>query len=330
VKRQGKIIVGDALAVLASMKSGSVQAIITSPPYWGQRDYGIAGQIGAEPSPDAYLRDLVAVLSQARRVLADDGVLWLNVGDKYATKGAPGTLVGSTLQGSQRNQKAARGQKPGRTPMTEAGIRQKELIGLPWMLAFALRADGWMIRSDVIWAKLNPQPESVDDRPTQSHEHVFLLTKSDAYHYDCDAIREPHVDRRTNKKGVTSFRVQGDIRPRGLDRYYHPKGRNRRSVWPIAVSHNTDSQHSAVMPLELARLCVLSGSKPGSVVLDPFCGSGTTGIAAMAAGRDFIGVELAAKSAHDAVRRIRDDQPLFNEVTLSFHSMSEKRSRSHA
>lgn len=280
--------IGNVLDVLPTIAAGRFRCCVTSPPYWGLRDYGHADQLGLEATPEMYVERMVAVFREVRRTLTDDGTLWLNVGDSYAmsTKGSSGkgdkqlSNVGTVIK--DRSWSIPRGLKP------------KDLVGIPWMLAFALRADGWYLRSDIIWAKPNPMPESVTDRPTKAHEYVFLLSKSARYFYDAAAIADvatsdgPRVDKE-------HLSVVGDPRDAGV---YHGRcgqrldgRRNARSVWTIA-SQPFDGAHFATMPPTLAERCILAGSKIGDEVIDPFLGSGTTGMVAERNGRRWFGVEL--------------------------------------
>lgn len=244
----------------------SVHCVVTSPPYWGLRDYGHEGQIGLEATPEEYVAAMVDVFRDVRRVLRDDGVLWLNLGDSYVTAPqgpalGPSGLTGSIAPHAEARLANAIRKRQGPPP----GMKPKDLAGIPWMVAFALRADGWWLRSDVIWAKPNPMPESVTDRPTKAHEYVFLLTKSASYFYDQDAIREPMTDVRTTKKGRSAFRGQATLAPRGADgmddaaRYYPEGGRNARDVWEIAPKPYSGA-HFAVMPEGLAERCILAGT----------------------------------------------------------------------
>lgn len=274
----GEIIVGDARRVLTDFPEGHFRTIVTSPPYWGLRDYGIEGQIGAEMDLDAYIRDLVALFRECRRVLADDGTFWLNVGDSFTSGGR------TWRQTDSKN--AARGMDY-RAP-TPPGLKPKDLIGVPWRLAFALQADGWYLRTDIVWHKPNGQPESVKDRPTRVHEFVFLFTKSERYFYDWEATKEP-VER-NGKYGSA---------PRS-----NPDGKRAlRSVWSINTEPTKDTNF-AVFPPSLVRPCITAGSEPGDRVLDPFMGSGTTGIVALELARDFVGVELSPDIAEVARKRI--------------------------
>ena len=302
-----RILVGDALESLSKMASGSVRCCVTSPPYWGLRDYGVDGQIGLESTPEEFVAKLVAVFREVRRVLADDGTLWLNLGDSMGTKGSSGkgekqiTNAGTLLA-----------DRRWRIP---PGLKPKDLVGIPWMVAFALRADGWYLRSEIIWHKLAPMPESVTDRPTKAHEQLFLLSKSANYFYDADAIAEPSVtgftrDRsRPDDLGVAAEK-SGDF---GSTSCGIGETRNKRSVWTIGPQP-FDGAHFAVMPEALVEPCVLAGSERGDLVLDPFAGSGTVGVVALKNGRDFAGCELNPKYAEVARNRIRDDAPLLNRV----------------
>lgn len=265
---QSAIVVGDALSVLQEIPAGTFRACVTSPPYWGLRDYGIPNQIGAEDDPAAYVEHLVAVFREVARTLTEDGTLWLNLGDSY-------TSGGRTWRAEDRK-------NPARAmvyrPATPEGLKPKDLVGIPWKVAFALQADGWYLRSDIIWHKPNCQPESVKDRPTRAHEYVFLLTRSEHYYYDYAAAREP-----ANGGG---------------------RLRNRRTVWSI----NTEAfpgAHFATFPPALVEPCLLAGSEPGDLVLDPFFGSGTVGEVALALGRGFMGIELNPEYAAIAIARLR-------------------------
>ena len=301
---------GDSLAVLQTLSAASVQCCVTSPPYWGLRDYGHDGQIGLEETPEQYVARLVAVFAEVRRVLADDGVLWLNLGDSYASNPASG---GAGRQEGGKHQRTPRGQY--RRP---DGLKPKNLVGIPWRVAFALQADGWYLRSDTIWHKPNPMPESVRDRPTKAHEYVFLMSKSARYFYDQDAIREPSKDptddrkarSTTKQKRMPTHDVAG-IRP-GSATY---EFRNARSVWTIPTQPYPGA-HFAVMPPALADRCIRAGSRVGDVVLDPFSGAGTTGMVARRLRRQYVGIELNPTFAEMARNRIDDDAPLLNRMAL--------------
>lgn len=263
----GVLFNGGALAMLKGMDDESVQSIITSPPYWGLRDYGVEGQIGAEPTLPGYIAALVEVFEEAKRVLRKDGVFWLNVGDGY-------TSGGRTWRQSDKKL-AARGMTY--RPDTPEGMKPKDLIGVPWMLAFALRDAGWYLRTDIVWNKPNANPESVRDRPTRSHEFVFMFTKSEKYFYDVQATIEPADDGK--------------------------KTRRKRSVWSINTEPFPEA-HFACFPTKLVEPCILASSRPGDVVLDPFFGSGTVGEVARNSGRNFIGIELSEEYTEIAKRRL--------------------------
>ncbi len=268
---------GGALSVLRSMPAGEVQTCITSPPYYGLRDYGHDGQIGLEETPGAYVAQLVEVFREVRRVLRDDGTLWLNLGDRYG-----------------------------------AG---KQLFGMPWSVAFALQDDGWIMRQDIIWHKPNPMPESVRDRCTKAHEYLFLLAKRDRYYYDADAIKErasrgAHVRKRSSTfKKVGSQGGRFGSHDKGSPIVVCDGFRNRRSVWTVATKPYK-SAHFATYPPGLARPCVLAGSPVGGLVLDPFTGSGTTGEVAIRCRRSFVGIELNPTYADMARARVAASVPM--------------------
>ena len=284
------VVEGDALASLHGLPDASAQCCVTSPPYWGLRDYGAEGQIGQEATPEEYVARLVAVFREVRRVLADDGVLWLNLGDSYAANGVSGLALkgaSSTLAGTANHAHSAR------RKTVPCGMKPKDLVGIPWMVAFALRADGWYLRSEVIWSKPNPMPESVTDRPTKAHEQVFLLTKSARYFYDAKAIREAatdpqtHAGKRQNQAATgAGFEIRG-----GLTNQAPRDTRNARSVWAI-TPEPCALAHFATMPPELARRCILAGSRRADIVLDPFGGAATTALMALAHGRRAILCEI--------------------------------------
>ncbi len=265
--RLGEIITGDAREVLKTFPEGSFQTCITSPPYWGLRDYGIKGQIGAEPRLEDYLADLVALFREVRRALKDNGTFWLNIGDSYTSGGR------TWRQTDKKNQ--ARGMDY-RAP-TPDGLKPKDLIGVPWRLAFALQADGWYLRTEIIWNKPNGLPESVKDRPSRTHEYVFLFSKSEDYYYNHDAMKEPA------KNG-------GE--------------RSGRSVWNI----NTEpfrEKHFATFPTTLVAKCLQAGTQSGSRVLDPFFGSGTVGEVCQSLGLPFTGIELKPEYVDIARKRLK-------------------------
>lgn len=301
-----QILIGDCREVLRTIPDESVQCCVTSPPYWGLRDYGVEGQIGQEKSPEEYVRTLLGVFREVRRMLKTDGTCWLNLGDSYASKIVP-------------------------------GYKSKDLIGIPWMAAFALRWDGWWLRSDIIWSKPNCMPESVTDRPTRSHEYIFLLTKSEHYFYDYRAIKEPcsksflndpRHEKGSNENNIKNgYEENGAQNPKGPHRLFgrerskmngdgdkqrgHSRRhagfndrwdkmshaeqcagmRNKRDVWTVSPASYKEA-HFATFPPKLITPCILAGSAAGDTILDPFAGSGTTGEVAISNGRKFIGIEL--------------------------------------
>ena len=283
--RRNEVLIGDALTVLRTLPDESVQCCVTSPPYWGLRDYGHRTQIGAEQTVAEYIHSLVLVFREVRRTLRDDGTLWLNIGDSYTS--------GNRTWRDPDKKNPARGMSY-RAPTPE-GLKPKDLIGVPWRLAFALQADGWYLRADIVWSKPNTMPESVKDRPTRAHEYVFLLTKSLRYFYDEKVIEELAV---VGTRGSTF--TKGKTAAAGLGRVSQlPRAeratRHARSVWTIATQPYKGA-HGAVFPPELPRRCLLAGSKHGDLVLDPFVGSGTTLMVARSLGRDYIGIDLNPES----------------------------------
>jgi len=303
---------GDCLSVLRSMEQGTVDCCVTSPPYFGLRDYGVDGQIGLEPTPDAYVAKLVAVFREVRRVLREDGTLWLNLGDSYAT-GTKADRQQSTNPGVGANNPEAQNSVP--RIGTPVGLKTKDLIGIPWRVAFALQADGWYLRQDIIWHKPNPMPESVTDRCTKAHEYVFLLSKSERYYFNNEAIKEPcskatherakYRWKRAQNGGGSKESMQGhnydnDFGDMTVDL---EKGRNKRSVWTVTTKPYKGA-HFATFPPALIEPCVLAGSRKGGVVLDPFNGSGTTGEVSVLNGRRYVGVELNPEYIKLAVDRI--------------------------
>lgn len=347
------IIQGHVLDILKQMESESVQCVVTSPPYWGLRDYGIEpqiwdavegckhewnelilkgearineaisgmgmsisprktnpeaflkvehkhafclycnawrGSLGLEPTPELYVKHIVEIFRGIKRVLRDDGTLWLNLGDSYA-----GSVKGTN----------------------EIGLKPKDLCGIPWLVALALRADGWWLRSDIIYSKKNPMPESVHDRPTKSHEYIFLLTKSAKYFFDQDAVREAHLHPEKNqisrnKTGAQEQAFMGNA-PTNLGRCgNNPSGRNIRTVWTIATQPFSEA-HFATFPCKLVEPCVKAGSREGDTVLDPFIGSGTVAVVANYLDRRWIGIELNPKYIEMALKRIEKNKPIWVE-----------------
>ena len=266
------------------------QMCVTSPPYFGLRDYGHPGQIGLEPTPEAYIAAMVEVFRCVRDVLADDGTLWLNIGDSYAG----GNMGGSWREGSARADGDVRDDGHSRRNRNGngavSGCKPKDLIGIPWMLAFALRADGWYLRQDIIWHKPNPMPESVRDRCTKAHEYIFLLSKSERYYFDSEAMKEPAICDRIRGPALHRDAISTNGNG-GLSRREPQETRNRRSVWTVATQPYSGA-HFATFPPALIEPCILAGSRPADIVLDPFMGSGTTAQVAQQLGRQYIGCEL--------------------------------------
>lgn len=401
-----KLICGDALEELKKMPDESVHCCVTSPPYWGLRDYRVEGQAGLEPMLDEWIEKMVAVFREVRRVLRDDGTLWLNVGDSYvgAARGDAGDK--STITGGRTSQRESCIAQE-KHKINYSGLKNKDMVGQPWALAFALRADGWWLRSDIIWSKPNPMPESVTDRPTKAHEYLFLLTRSAKYFYDQEAIKEKAINGDpTNPRGSKGTkRPNSKLRKQDAlgkntytgfnDKYKPLEKRNTRTVWTIATEPYPEA-HFATFPTKLVHPCILAGTsekgccpscmapwvrvvkkKPNSmnirirdakkgildsksggkatiqeienygteqngelktigwkpsckcdpkletcnlksaVILDPFMGSGTTGLVSARLGRDFIGIDLNPEYCEMAKRRIEGDMPLFNKVNNS-------------
>ena len=275
------ILIGDAKEKLKELETESIQSVITSPPYWGLRDYGHAEQIGLEKNPNEYINNMVKIFDEVLRVLKKDGTLWLNIADSY-----------SSISDS------------------EIGLKNKDLVGIPWMLAFALRMNGWYLRQDIIWSKPSPMPEPIKDRCTKSHEYIFLLTKSSKYYFDYEAIREPRVSTGNNHQfGGKKYNDPNNLIYDSVGSIYKSDGmRNKRDVWNVA-SKPFKGAHFAVMPELLVEPCLLAGSKPNDLILDPFAGSGTVGVVAKKHNRSFIGIELNPDYAKIANDRI--DETLF-------------------
>jgi site-specific DNA-methyltransferase (cytosine-N4-specific) len=324
---------GDALAVLRTMPDQSVDCCVTSPPYFGLRDYGEEGQYGLEASPAEYVETMRALFAEVRRVLADDGTLWLNLGDSYSskTKGTGGTgrsTLGAASGGNAISEAGilrSQERQQMRTRRFNTDVPEKNLVGIPWRTAFALQDDGWILRNDVIWAKPNAMPESVADRLSTKHEHLFLFSKSPRYWFDLDAVREPLLRPEAVTEGIVfggknpevGSRRGGTYKPSRRDSFARgtkeqlapgqsmvqhredrpdvvagsPLGRNPGDVWTVSTRPFSEA-HFAVMPAELARRAVVAGCKPGGMVLDPFSGSGTTGLVAGQTGRRYVGIDL--------------------------------------
>ena len=296
---------GDCIETMKQWDAGCVQTCITSPPYYGLRDYGHEGQIGLEETPEAFVAKMVEVFREVKRVLRDDGTLWLNLGDSYAGSGGAGNQFGQLDKGLA---KYKQGGKP-----KDIGLKPKDLIGIPWMVAFALRADGWYLRQDIIWHKPNPMPESVTDRCTKAHEYIFLFSKSQKYHFDNDAIKEPLAEStkewgngkegwgKSNKD--SHFTSQSLIRNGNGRMGENGETRNKRSVWTVTTKPYSGA-HFATFPPDLIEPCILAGAPEGGIVLDPFMGSGTTAHTALRAGRQYVGCELNGEYIKLANKRL--------------------------
>ena len=310
-----RILFGDAVEMMRGLPDASLHCCVTSPPYWGLRDYKVAGQIGQERTPEEYVAKMVEVFREVRRVLRNDGTVWLNLGDSYANDDKwGGSSGGKHVKELHGNTGIGRRRKT-------SGLKPKDLIGIPWRVALALQADGWWLRSDIIWAKRNTMPESVTDRPTRSHEYIFLLSKSARYYYDAEAIKEPCIydvdgtgtaarTARTNGNKLLPTAERNGIRRPGKQRGHSRRHdglndrwdkmereqqctgmRNKRDVWAVAPANYPDA-HFATYPPDLIKPCILAGCPVGGVVLDPFAGSGTTGQVALELGRAAVLIEL--------------------------------------
>lgn len=343
-----RIINADCREALRKLDAGSVHCCVTSPPYFGLRDYGHAGQIGLEDNPSTFVTEMVSVFREVRRVLRDDGTLWLNLGDSYTGSSAGQT---SRRQASRTSDKLSDDavEALGRRIGVPQGLKPKDMIGIPWRVAFALQEDGWYLRQDIIWSKPNPMPESVQDRCTKAHEYLFLLSKSQRYHYDASAIAEDGVadnapgnrthrgatayadgdERHRTKVGLTAYsarereRRSRGVPPRhaayassdqsGLDEVERGGRRNKRSVWTVATQPFKDA-HFATFPPDLIEPCIKAGCPEGGTVLDPFGGAGTTGLVADRLGRSAVLIELNPEYAAMARARIAGDGGLFADV----------------
>ena len=300
------ILFGDCKQNLSAFLPNTARMCVTSPPYYGLRDYGgEEKQIGQENTPEEYIQNLVGVFREVREVLTDDGTLWVNIGDSYYNYRPGKAYVKQTV--SKTNQDL-----PEYSPKRSArldGLKEKDLIGIPLMLAFALRADGWYLRQDIIWHKPNPMPESVKDRCTKSHEYIFLLSKNRKYFYDNEAIKEPAKDWGTRDRSKGKYHNEGTgLQPHsGLEKSYPTK--NKRSVWSVTNKPYRGS-HFAVFPPDLIEPCIKAGSEKGDCVLDPFMGSGTTAMVAKSLGRDYIGCELHEEYGNLIEKRIGEYHPV--------------------
>lgn len=267
---------GDAYDVLKQLPAQTFQTAITSPPYWGLRDYNEPAQIGSEERFEDYVERLTKIFRELRRVLSNDGTFWLNIGDSYTSGGRKWRAPDKKNRARAMSYRAP----------TPRGLKSKDLIGIPWRVAFALQNDGWYLRSEIIWHKPNPLPESVKDRPTRSHEYIFLFSKEEQYYYDYKAIQELGINK---------------------------KPRNKRSVWTVKTDPYNGA-HFATFPPGLIKPCILAGSKPGDVIIDPFFGSGTTGLVAAGYDRSFVGVEIKAEYIELAKKRLSERSIYFDVV----------------
>lgn len=318
------IICGDCLEVLKTLPGESVNCCVTSPPYWGLRDYGVEGQLGLEKTHEEFVGKMVSLFREVRRVLRVDGTLWLNLGDSYIAGKTGNSISGFNFDGGHKTQEAA-GLRPDIKPSDS--LKPKDLVGIPWRVAFALQSDGWYLRQDIIWHKPNPMPESVTDRCTKAHEYIFLMTKSARYFYDAEAVKEDSVDEESYSgrrfRGRVAIYESGAI-PGAAGKTIRSGGneipcktyekRNRRSVWTVSVASFSEA-HFATFPPKLIEPCVRAGCPEGGIVLDPFMGAGTTGLVATKWGRNYIGIELNPEYKAMAEKRIQEEKDkmgLFN------------------
>jgi DNA modification methylase len=309
---KAEILVGDALASMRNLDDGSVRTCVTSPPYWGLRDYGNDGQLGNEATPQEFVENLCQVFDEVWRVLADDGTVWVNLGDSY--------------NGAAPNRSGANGFNDGRTNRDKRfsvggvqGLKPKDMVGIPWRFAFAMQDRAWYLRQDIIWSKPNPMPESVTDRCTKSHEYIFLFSKQPKYFFDHEAIQEPALhsgDRRAGQGRLEYDGKRQGEKGTGQEAFVSIKEfRNKRSVWNVGVASFKDA-HFAVYPPALIEPCIKAGSAEGDTVLDPFSGSGTTGEVALKLGRNYIGCELNPDYARLSEKRITEALGMFADVEV--------------
>ena len=313
----------DCLKGLKQLPDNSINCCVTSPPYWGLRDYGVEGQLGLESTPEEYVAKMVEVFREVKRVLRKDGTLWLNIGDSFfsTTKGSGGSNPETSPKQAWKGVENGQGFTPRKISAGALDLKPKDLVGIPWMVAFALRADGWYLRQDIIWHKPNPMPESVTDRCTKAHEYIFLLSKSQKYYYDAEAIKEPiaasTVERAKSKNNASTRKDKGaaqwqsGLTPEQQDKWYSNIDkntvRNKRSVWTVATKPFKEA-HFAVYPPALITPCILAGCPVGGTVLDPFVGSGTTLLVATQHNRKSIGIELNPEYIEIAKRRLNSVQ----------------------
>lgn len=304
---ESKLLQGDALEVLRTLSNESVDCCITSPPYqWGLRNYNVDGQLGLEKTPEEYVAKMVEVFREVRRVLKDEGTLFLNIGDSYMSGGGASRHWGYTDPKYKDGRKVEHFEP---TAFPHPTIKPKDLVGIPWRVAFALQADGWYLRQDIIWAKPNPMPESVTDRCTKSHEYIFLIAKNQKYYFDNEAIKEKasSTDSSNRNRDITKLNnTPGRTKMAGL-KTNHYTTKNKRSIWTVATKPYRGA-HFATFPEDLILPCVLAGCSIGGVILDPFLGSGTTGIVAKKNNRNFIGIDLNPEYITIAKKRIENTQ----------------------
>lgn len=305
-----KIYNENCLTGLKNLPDNSIDCCVTSPPYFGLRDYGTDEQIGLEETPELFVSKLVEVFTEVKRVLKDEGTLWLNLGDSYASQG--GGQVEQTVRNS--NDYVNAGQSKGKSRKAPTGVKPKDLIGIPWMVAFALRSSGWYLRQDIIWSKPNPMPESVTDRCTKSHEYIFLLSKSTKYYYDAEAIKKEmecsEHDKRS-RKGKKRFptKLVNGIRGDNPERVY--EFANKRSVWTVNTRPYSEA-HFATFPERLIIDCIKAGCPENGTILDPFMGAGTTALVARKLNRNYIGFELNPDYIKIAEKRLQKELGMFN------------------
>lgn len=308
----GTLYFGDVFEVLKTFPAESVNCCVTSPPYWGLRDYGVDGQIGLEKTPEEYIDKMVKIFSEVKRILRSDGTLWLNLGDSYAGSGKGAATHPGT------NDQWKRGTNKGTQNITIRGFKNnqykpKDLIGIPWRVAFALQSNGWYLRQDIIWSKPNPMPESVKDRCTKAHEYIFLLSKSTKYYFDIDAIKEDAsgfinpIPVGWDTGSGSHNKLKGRYKKGNGNQINYSGKRNKRSVWNVSTPQFKGA-HFATFPPKLIEPCILAGCPAGGMVLDPFIGSGTTAIVAYEHDRKFIGIDLNKQYLDDiAIPRIEKE-----------------------
>ena len=314
-----KILCGDALQVLRTLPDNLVNMVVTSPPYWGLRDYGVNGQLGLEENPEQYLEKMVEIFQEVRRVLRPDGTLWLNLGDSYASggNGGGGCYMDERIEAWSASYNHRLAKKGWRS--APEGLKHKDLVGIPWRVALALQADGWYLRQDIIWYKPNPMPESCSDRCTKAHEYLFLMSKRPKYFYDQDAIKETSLTAGQVMKKADGWDSEpgahGTIHRKGREKGIRsekliPDRRNRRSVWEVATE-KCPSAHFATFPKKLIEPCIKAGCPKDGIVLDPFMGSGTTAVVSKYLGRNYLGVEINPEYIEIAENRL--EKTYYNE-----------------